>query len=78
MEPIKEGDLGELCLGVNILVDSRIHCGTGGVCFSTPGLAIYVRYIVPLRLENHSLVIHLCEIYCTSAVGKSYLRHPFM
>lgn len=24
MEPIKEGDLGELCLGVNILVDSRI------------------------------------------------------
>ena len=36
-------------------------------------LSIYVRYIVPLRLENHILVIHLCEVYSTPAVGKSYL-----
>ena len=29
------------------------HCGTHGVCFSYPGLAIYVIYFVPLWLENH-------------------------
>ena len=40
--------------------------------------SIYVRYIVPLRLKNHTLVIHLREIYCTSAVGKSYFCHLFM
>jgi hypothetical protein len=39
--------------------------------------SIYVRYIVPLRLENHTLAIYLCEIYCTPAVGKSYLSHLF-
>src|SRR6266446_3473104 len=50
------------------------HCGTGGVCFSTPLLAIYVRYIVPLQLENHTFVIHLCDIYSTPAVGKLYLN----
>ena len=33
---------------------------------------IYVRYIVPLWLENHTLVIHLHKIYCTPAVGKTY------
>ena len=33
---------------------------------------------IPLGLENHTLAIHLCEIYCTSGVGKSYLSHSFM
>ena len=54
-----------------------LQCETHGACFSYHGLAIYVRYFVPLRLENHSLVIHLHEIYCTFVVGKSYLSHPF-
>ena len=45
---------------------------------SYSGSAIYVGYIVPLWLEIYILVIHLCEIYCTLAVGKSYLSHPFM
>ena len=40
--------------------------------------SIYVRYIVPLRLENHTLAIYLCGIYHTSAVGKAYFCHPFM
>jgi len=33
---------------------STVHCGTHGACFSYHGLAIYVRYFVPLRVENHS------------------------
>ena len=37
-----------------------------------------MRYFVPLQLENHTFVIHLCEINCTFVVGKSYLSHPFM
>ena len=56
----------------------QYHCETHGACFSYHGLAIYVRYFVPLQLKNHCLVIHLHEIYCTFAVGKSYLSHPFM
>ena len=36
------------------------------------------KYFVPLRLENHTFVIHLCKIFCTPVVGKSYLRHPLM
>jgi hypothetical protein len=31
-------------------------------------------YIIPLWLENHTLVIHLHEIYCTFAVGKSSFK----
>ena len=31
-----------------------------------------MRFIIPLRLENHTLVIHLHKINGTSAVGKSY------
>jgi hypothetical protein len=27
---------------------------------------------IPMRLENHTLVMHLSEIYHTPAVGKSY------
>ena len=55
-----------------------LHCGTHGAWKSYPGLAIYVIYFVPLWLESHNWVIHLWEIFCTSAVGKSYLSHPFM
>ena len=39
---------------------------------SYPKLSIYVRYIVPLWLENHTLVIHLCDIYYTPVVRKLY------
>ena len=35
-----------------------------------------MRYFVPLWLENHSWIIHLWEIFCTSAVGKSYSIYP--
>jgi hypothetical protein len=39
-----------------------------------PVLSIYVRYFVPLWLENHTLLIHLREIFCTPSVGKSSLN----
>jgi hypothetical protein len=51
-------------------ITSSIHCGTHGAGKSYPGLAIYVRYFVPLQLESHTRVIHLLEIFCTLAVGK--------
>ena len=47
----------------------KLHCGTHGVCFSYPGLAIHVIYFVP-RLENHTFVIHLCGRNSTLVVGK--------
>ena len=59
-------------------INTNHHCGTHEVWKSYPGLAFYVRYFVPLWLENHILVIHLHDIYCTPAVGKSYFSHPFM
>ena len=57
---------------------ASIHCGIQGAWKSYPGLAIYMRYFVPLWLESHSWIIHLWEIFCTSAVGKSYSVYPFM
>jgi hypothetical protein len=48
------------------------HCKTHGVGNSTPGLAVYVIFIIPMWLENHILVIHLQKIYGTSVVRKSY------
>ena len=35
------------------LTREMCHCGTHGVCFSYPGLAIYVIHFVRLWLENH-------------------------
>ena len=35
--------------------------------------SIYERYFVSLQLENHTLVIHLCEIFCIPMVEKSYV-----
>ena len=52
----------------------KLHYRTHGARNSYPSLAIYVRYIVPLSYENHSV----CKIYRTLMVGKSYLGHPFM
>ena len=50
------------------------HYRTHGARNSYPSLAIYVRYIVPLWYENHSV----CKIYCTLMAGKSYPSHPFV
>jgi hypothetical protein len=36
--------------------------------------SIYERYFVSLWLENHTLFIHLHEIYCIFAVGKSSFK----
>ena len=53
------------------------HCKTHGAWNSNSGLGIYVRYFVPLWLENHSQVIHLREVYCTLMVGNSYVRDSY-
>ena len=73
------------------------HCGTHGAWKSYSGLAIYeILYtfvvgkpwlshpfmrFVSLQLENHTLVIHLCEIFCIPMVEKSYIisypSYPF-
>ena len=55
-----------------------VHCGTHGAWKSYSGLVIYMIYFIPLWLESHNWVIHLWEIFCISAVGKSYLSHPFV
>ena len=56
----------------------RHHCGTHRAWKSYSGLAIHMRYFIPLWLESHNWVIHLWEIFCISAIGKSYLSHPFI
>ena len=56
-----------------LMLDNLYPCGWKTI----PSSSTYVRYFVPLWLENHTFVIHLCKIFCTPAVGKSYLRHTF-
>ena len=50
------------------------HCKTNGAGNSYPGLAVYVRHIVPLWLENHTMVIHLCEV-CGTTFGWKIIHH---
>ena len=43
----------------------QIHCKTHEVGNSAPGLAIYMRYFVPLWLENHPFIISLINLLKT-------------
>ena len=40
--------------------------------------SIYERHFVPLQLENHTLVIHLCEIFCTPTVENYTSYHTLV
>ena len=57
-----------------LMLDILYRCGWKII----PSSSTYVRYFVPLWLENHTFNNHLCEIFCTLVVGKSYLRQPLM
>ena len=57
-----------------LMLDILYPCGWKTI----PSSSTYVRYFVPLQLENHTFIIHLCKIFCTPVVGKSYLQQPLM